>query len=32
MLRTRDVQRAIFAHDLVVWERDTSDIGRPQLA
>ena len=31
-LRTWDVARAMFAHDLVVWERDHSDIGRPQLA
>lgn len=32
LLRGRDVQRAFFAHDLVVWERDGSDLGKPQLA
>lgn len=32
MLRTREIQRAFFAHDLCVWERDTSDIGQPQPA
>lgn len=32
MLRTREIRRAFFAHDLCVWERDTSDIGRPQPA
>jgi N-acyl homoserine lactone hydrolase len=32
LLREREVQRVFFAHDLVVWERDRSDIGRPQLA
>jgi glyoxylase-like metal-dependent hydrolase (beta-lactamase superfamily II) len=31
-LREWGVQRAFFAHDLVVWERDESDIGKPQLA
>jgi glyoxylase-like metal-dependent hydrolase (beta-lactamase superfamily II) len=32
MLRTREIQRAFFAHDLCVWERDTSDIGQPRPA
>lgn len=32
LLRERDVQRAFFAHDLVVWERDSADLGHPQLA
>lgn len=32
LLREREVQRAFFAHDLCVWERDTADLGRPQLA
>jgi len=31
-LREWGVMRAVFAHDLVVWERDESDIGRPQPA
>lgn len=29
-LRQWDVARALFAHDLLVWERDGSDLGHPQ--
>ena len=32
LLRERDVQRVFFAHDLVVWEHDSADLGDPQLA
>jgi len=34
MPRFRDlrVERALFAHDLLVYERDDADLGRPQLA
>lgn len=30
LLRERDVQRAYLAHDLMVWERDPSDVGEPR--
>jgi len=29
-LRNWKVRRALFAHDLMVWESDTSDLGRPE--
>ncbi len=29
LLHERAVQRAMLAHDLMIWERDPSDIGRP---
>ena len=30
-LREWNVSRALFAHDLLVWERDDTDLGRPKL-
>jgi N-acyl homoserine lactone hydrolase len=29
MLRERNVERAMLSHELMIWERDRSDIGRP---
>lgn len=29
MLRERNVQRALLSHELMVWERDASEIGQP---
>ena len=31
LLRDRNVARAYLAHDLMVWERDTAEIGRPKM-
>lgn len=30
LLRERNVARAYLAHDLMVWERDSADLGRPE--
>lgn len=32
LLREENIVRAYLAHDLMVWERDPSDLGRPTLA
>jgi hypothetical protein len=29
MLRERNVERAMLSHELMIWERDRSDIGHP---